>query len=84
VNGIGSGCELLEIDEPLDTVFLREAFDQTFFMFMNTTAEIVRHAGVKRSVWAAGEDVDVKDTFRARAPQSTLTYRYGSPGQAGR
>src|SRR6185312_8506189 len=55
---IGSGCKRFKICGTLDAVTLGKTFDQAFAMLINTARQVVDHAGVQRSTWAAGKDVD--------------------------
>jgi len=52
--------ELLEIDQLVDAISLREAFHQFEAMLGDATDQIICHAYVERAADAAGEDVDVE------------------------
>ena len=46
-------------DKDMDAIFLGEPFDQVAFVFPDASADIVRHAGVQRSVSSARKNIDV-------------------------
>lgn len=47
----------LEIDQPINTVTLRESFDFAFPMLVNALSQIIGHACVKRAIPLACQDV---------------------------
>ena len=62
LNRVFSIIELFEIDQPVDLIFLREAFHQFQAMFGDATSEIIGHADVERASDSAGQNVYVEAT----------------------
>jgi hypothetical protein len=71
--------ELLEVDEPVELVFLRETFYRLQVMLGYATNNIIGYTDVKRASDTTGWYVDVEAACPRPRPLDT-----GSPGQAGR
>lgn len=51
---------MFEVNQSVDVVIVCESFVDFYFVFYNTSEQIVRDAGVKGSVVFVCENVDVK------------------------
>ena len=60
MDGVLEIVELLEINQSVNTVFLREAFDDVFAMLPHASNKIVGHANIERAANPACENVDIK------------------------
>jgi hypothetical protein len=60
--------ELLEIDQFMNAISLREAFHKFETMLTDAAHEVIRHTDVKRAADAAGEDVDVVAAYSQLPP----------------
>jgi hypothetical protein len=59
LNGVADVIELLEIYQPLQTVSLREAIDESGAMLEYPADKIARHADIQDAVRTIGQNVDV-------------------------
>jgi hypothetical protein len=71
--------ELLEIDQFMNAIPLREAFHKFETMLTDAAHEVIRHADVKRAADAASKDVDVVTAYS----QFTASGKLGRPVKPG-
>jgi hypothetical protein len=68
LDGVADVVEPFEIDQPLQSIPLGEAFDKSGAMLEHPTDKIVRHSNVQNAVPSIGQNVDVT-TFHAEILQ---------------
>ena len=54
-------------NQPTDTMAFGEARDKLFTVFIHTANQVVRDSGIERSVFAAGQNVDIKRHSRMQS-----------------
>src|SRR5665213_241522 len=59
LDGVADVVELLEIHQPLQSISFGETCDEAGAMFEYTADKVARHANIKDTVWAIGQDVNV-------------------------
>ena len=58
LDGIADRLELLEVDEPLQSIPSRKAFDESGPMFKYPADKIICHPDIKNAVWSIGQNVN--------------------------
>ena len=49
----------LKVDQPLNTMPLRESCDQAIPMFIDSSDEVARDSNVQNAVWRTGQNVNI-------------------------